>query len=106
MLEKGQVGLLEGTGAEAVVPLEHNRAWLSALALELHDIQSNQQNYQQTQTADHRIYAMLNRISDSLNEIKNMKLCLDSGAMVGALTPAIDTRLADRWSHSRRSNTR
>lgn len=106
VLEKGQVGLLEGTGAEAVVPLEHNRAWLSALAVELHDIQSNQQNYQQTQTADHRIYAMLNRISDSLNEIKNMKLCLDSGAMVGALTPAIDTRLADRWSHSRRSNTR
>lgn len=106
VLEKGQVGLLEGTGAEAVVPLENNRAWLSALAVELHDIQSNQQNYQQTQTVDHRIYAMLNRISDSLNEIKNMKLCLDSGAMVGALTPAIDTRLADRWSHSRRSNTR
>lgn len=106
VLEKGQVGLLEGTGAEAVVPLEHNRAWLSALAVELHDIQSNQQNYQQTQTADHRLYAMLNRISDTLNEIKNMKLCLDSGAMVGALTPAIDTRLADRWSHSRRSNTR
>lgn len=106
VLEKGQVGLLEGTGAEAVVPLEHNRAWLSALAVELHDIQSNQQNYQQPQTADHRIYAMLNRIVDSLTEIKNMKLCLDSGAMVGALTPAIDTRLADRWSHSRRSNTR
>ena len=32
VLEKGQVGLLEGTGAEAVVPLDQNRAWISAVA--------------------------------------------------------------------------
>lgn len=32
ILEKGQVGLLEGNGAEAVVPLDQNRAWISAVA--------------------------------------------------------------------------
>ena len=32
ILEKGQVGLLEGNGAEAVVPLDRNRAWISAVA--------------------------------------------------------------------------
>lgn len=32
VLEKGQVGLLEGNGAEAVVPLERNKAWISAVA--------------------------------------------------------------------------
>lgn len=31
---------------------------------------------------------------------------LDSGALVGALVPGIDTQLSDRWSHSRRGNTR
>ena len=31
---------------------------------------------------------------------------LDTGAMVGALLPAVDTGLADRWSHVRRGNTR
>mgnify|MGYP003301487996 CR=1 FL=1 len=31
---------------------------------------------------------------------------LDSGALVGELTPAIDTRLADRWSHTKRGNVR
>ena len=31
---------------------------------------------------------------------------LDSGAMVGALLPAVDTGLADRWSHVRRGNVR
>ena len=32
ILEKGQVGLLEGTGAEAVVPLDQNQAWIRAVA--------------------------------------------------------------------------
>ena len=32
VLEAGQVGLLEGTGAEAVVPLENNKAWIAATA--------------------------------------------------------------------------
>lgn len=32
VLEKGQVGLLEGNGAEAVVPLEKNTKWLDRLA--------------------------------------------------------------------------
>lgn len=35
VLERGQIGLLEGTGAEAVVPLENNRAWLSKVAEDL-----------------------------------------------------------------------
>lgn len=32
VLKRGQVGLLEGNGAEAVVPLENNRKWISATA--------------------------------------------------------------------------
>lgn len=32
VLRKGQVGLLEGNGAEAVVPLERNKYWIKAVA--------------------------------------------------------------------------
>jgi hypothetical protein len=32
VLERGQVGLLEGSGAEAVVPLHNNKKWISAVA--------------------------------------------------------------------------
>lgn len=32
VLKKGQLGLLEGTGAEAVVPLENNEGWIKATA--------------------------------------------------------------------------
>ncbi len=35
ILEKGQVGLLEGKGAEAVVPLDQNKAWISAVARDM-----------------------------------------------------------------------
>jgi hypothetical protein len=32
VLERGQIGLLEGSGAEAVVPLENNHKWVSKVA--------------------------------------------------------------------------
>ena len=35
ILEKGQIGLLEGSGAEAVVPLEKNKQWIGAVVKEL-----------------------------------------------------------------------
>lgn len=35
ILEKGQIGLLEGNGAEAVVPLDRNKAWISAVAKDM-----------------------------------------------------------------------
>lgn len=35
VLEKGQVGLLEGNGAEAVVPLHNNKKWINAVAQDM-----------------------------------------------------------------------
>ncbi len=35
VLKRGQVGVLEGSGAEAVVPLDQNRQWISAVASEM-----------------------------------------------------------------------
>lgn len=35
ILEKGQVGFLEGNGAEAVVPLDQNKNWISAVAKDM-----------------------------------------------------------------------
>ena len=100
VLERGQVGLLEGTGAEAVVPLEHNKAWLSRVAEDLNELQGNRGG----NTSE--ITSLLNRAIDLLEDLARMKICLDSGAMVGELVPAIDGRLSDRWSHAKRGNTR
>ena len=35
VLKKGQIGLLEGNGAEAVVPLDRNKKWISAVAADM-----------------------------------------------------------------------
>ena len=37
ILKKGQVGLLEGSGDEAVVPLHQNKHWIKAVASEMKD---------------------------------------------------------------------
>ena len=102
VLEKGQIGLLEGTGAEAVVPLENNRAWLSRVAEDLNDLQGGSFR----NTNNQQISVLLNRVVDLLEDLAKMKVCLDSGALVGELAPAIDGRLSDRWSHAKRGNTR
>jgi phage-related protein len=35
ILEKGEVGILEGNGAEAVVPLDQNKKWINAVATQM-----------------------------------------------------------------------
>ena len=102
VLEKGQIGLLEGSGAEAVVPLENNRAWLSKVATDLNELQHGNLRY----NTNSNIESVLERIEDLLEDLTRMKICLDSGVMVGELVPAIDSRLSDRWSHAKRGNTR
>ena len=102
VLEKGQVGLLEGSGAEAVVPLEHNRAWLSKVAMDLDELQSNRFH----DGASSQVLMQLDQIASLIQELTKLKICLDSGVMVGELVPAIDSRLSDRMSHAMRGNTR
>lgn len=102
VLEKGQVGLLEGSGAEAVVPLERNKAWLSKVAEDLNELQNNVVR----DGSGYEITVLLNRAIDLLEDISAKKIYLDSGAMVGELVPAIDGRLSDRLNHVMRGNTR
>lgn len=101
VLERGQIGLLEGTGAEAVVPLERNKAWLRKVAEDLNELQGTSRS-----GGSYEVTSLLNRVIDLLEDLARMKIYLDSGAMVGELVPAIDGRLSDRWSHVKRGNTR
>lgn len=102
VLEKGQVGILEGNGAEAVVPLEHNKAWLSKVAEDLNELQHNAS----PDGANTQILMMLNQIANLIQELTKLKICLDSGAVVGELVPAIDAKMSDRYNHAMRGNTR
>lgn len=102
VLEKGQVGLLEGTGAEAVVPLENNRKWISKVAEDLYEVQKINSPAQ----SNDALYARLNRIIEILEKMLGMDIRLDSGALVGELAPIIDTRLGRMYAKTNRGNTR
>ena len=104
VLEKGQVGLLEGSGAEAVVPLDKNKAWLSRVAEDLYEIQLKSGSFQNGN--DQQLMALLNHISEQLDKLAEMRIYLNSGALVGELVPAIDGKMSTRYSHALRGNTR
>lgn len=100
VLERGQVGILEGSGAEAVVPLENNRAWLSRVAEDLNELQMTRR------PADDDIIPRLNRIIELLENLFGMQIRLDSGALVGELAPAVDARLGRMYRVASRGNAR
>lgn len=98
VLAKGQVGILEGSGAEAVVPLEHNKAWLSRMAEDLNDIQMRNPQ----PISNEAVVARLTRIIELLEQMLGMKIYLDSGALVGELAPAMDARLGRMYRRTSR----
>lgn len=64
ILEKGQIGLLEGNGAEAVVPLDQNRKWISRVAQEM-SMQGCGIDY------DRLSHAVVDAIREVIPELKN-----------------------------------
>ena len=98
ILEKGQIGLLEGSGAEAVVPLENNRAWLSRVAEDLNELQQAKQPI----FNDEAVLNRLNKIIELLQSLLGMNICLDSGVLVGELAPAMDARLGRLYDRGNR----
>lgn len=103
VLERGQVGILEGSGAEAVVPLENNKAWLSRLAVDLDQIQ---QGRMQQNVGSDRLESLLEYIIVLLESMKKRQICLDSGVLVGELAEPMNKKLGEIYNKNNRGYTR
>ena len=93
VLEKGQVGLLEGTGAEAVVPLEHNRAWISAVAK---DMDSTIGGGEQSQRIIDLLEMMLDAMADyfpQLIEAAGHDIVANDGTILARYAPMMNAEL-------------
>lgn len=75
VLKKGQVGLLEGSGAEAVVPLERNTGWINGIAERLNALQGN------TPADNSAVLAKLDAILDAILSIGNLREAIDGAAL-------------------------
>lgn len=101
VLEKGQVGLLEGNGAEAVVPLHQNKKWISAVADDMDNATSG---------SDTAVVSVLQEILEQLKIIANsgneriiglLALILDSMGddlkeQISSTTVEMDNRVVGR----------
>lgn len=81
VLEKGQLGLLEGDGAEAVVPLEKNREWIAKVSEEM-QVQGIGGN-DETMNVLKGILAAMNEMNEELPErlkdsIANLKFSINN----------------------------
>ena len=79
VLERGQVGFLEGNGAEAVVPLHNNKKWTKAVA---NDMESAMGGGGQT-------VALLRDILDVLETMAAAGAGVDRSAMIRALVDTL-----------------
>ena len=81
-------------GPEAVAPIALLQEYVKAA------VRSENEDISRTLIEQNRI------LMEFLARIVPTVVKLDSGALVGALTPAIDGRLAEQWIYARRGNTR
>ena len=84
VLERGQVGLLEGKGAEAVVPLHNNRKWISAVAQDLDSVLGGSSS---------QVIALLMDILEAIEELTGLGIYLDKDKLVGELAKPMDKKL-------------
>lgn len=98
ILEKGQTGLLEGNGAEAVVPLHNNKKWINAVANDMSDAIGTGDNS--------GVIERLERITDLLLSyfpvLAQRQVMLSSGELVGALVEPMDVALGELADKRRR----
>lgn len=129
VLEKGQVGLLEGEGAEAVVPLEKNTGWIRNVARQIHEftLETNANiagmipdnygkslEYQEQQITAIDILAekfekVLMILAEYFPEfatlLQNRKVVLaDAGGLAHSLAPAMNKELGIIYTQKGRGN--
>lgn len=95
VLERGQIGLLEGNGAEAVVPLHQNKAWISRVAEDMDTAIGG--------ASSDQVIGLLASIQTTLEEISQMGLYLDSDTLVGGIARKMDRRLGQLQAQKARA---
>lgn len=92
ILKKGQVGLLEGNGAEAVVPLEKETTWINRIAQKMNDLQEINPN-----SSAVALSAKMDEMIQTMKSL-NASIVLDTGVLVGETINRIDDKLSNNYT--------
>ena len=92
VLKKGQTGLLEGNGAEAVVPLDQNRAWISAVARDMKDVGIGGQN----DVLEYYLQKLTDMLADYFPQLLNAAghdIVTNDGVIIARYAPMLNNEL-------------
>jgi hypothetical protein len=92
ILGKGQVGLLEGNGAEAVVPLDQNHAWISAVARDMKNAGIGGHS-EAMMDCMRQLIDMLADFFPQLIEASGHDIVTNDGAIVARYAPMVNAEL-------------
>lgn len=87
ILNAGEIGLLEGTGAEAVVPLENNERWIHSVAM---DMEAEFSRGSAGQMDD-----LISEVEEIGRRLDNLRVVLDTGALVGGISSRMNQSLGN-----------
>ena len=92
ILKRGQVGLLEGNGAEAVVPLEKETGWINRIAQKMNDLQDVRPGASALELSS--------KMDEMIHTMKSLKstIVLDTGVLVGETVNQMDARLGEIYT--------
>ena len=92
ILKKGQMGLLEGNGAEAVVPLERETEWSNNIARKMSE-------YLSDSNIGLNNVALASKMDEMIDTMKALKstIVLDTGVLVGETINQIDEQLGNNY---------
>ena len=90
ILKRGQVGLLEGNGSEAVVPLEKETGWINRIAQKMNEYQANTPVNTE----------LVSKMDEMIRTFKTVKsaIVLDTGVLVGETINQIDAGLSNNYT--------
>lgn len=86
VVDKPTIAQIGENGAEAIVPLEKNTGWMNEVAERLNALQSNTPANND---------ALIDKLDEMINAILNLKLCLNTGELVGGIASTMDSKLGD-----------
>lgn len=95
VLARGQVGFLEGNGAEAVVPLDQNKKWIRAVAQDMDAAMGG--------SSAGQMASLLAEILRTLEDVARMGIYLDSDALVGGMAKKMDIKLGQLQARKARA---
>lgn len=96
ILKKGQMGFLEGSGDEAVVPLHQNRAWISAVAKDL-KLETGADNGKLQQIID-----MLTDFFPQFVEASGHDIVTNDGVLIAHYAPKLNQELGKIYTRKDR----